>query len=237
VTHRRAVSTGLGGAECAQHSQRGRTARHRLRLAGRTMNAESREKELSELVRGINEANPQPRQEPKKRRKLAPHQRRKRRTNGGCLDCGVEVSLRIGPGYQHKRCEACRAIHNTTRVREYAKQYRNTKRGRVRLRTAQLTFSRGPKGRALKSRKDAMRRSRIEAAGESVDPKAVFERDHWTCGICHKPIDQQPIDWWRSESPTIDHIVPLAAGGSHTASNLQAAHRRCNLEKGARLAC
>jgi 5-methylcytosine-specific restriction endonuclease McrA len=31
---------------------------------------------------------------------------------------------------------------------------------------------------------------------------------------------------------TIDHIVPLAVGGSDRLDNLQPAHRMCNVEKG-----
>jgi 5-methylcytosine-specific restriction endonuclease McrA len=36
-------------------------------------------------------------------------------------------------------------------------------------------------------------------------------------------------------SPTIDHILPLARGGTHEPSNVQAAHFGCNAAKGARV--
>lgn len=34
---------------------------------------------------------------------------------------------------------------------------------------------------------------------------------------------------------SVDHIVPLARGGSHSADNVQSAHLLCNLRKGARV--
>ena len=59
----------------------------------------------------------------------------------------------------------------------------------------------------------------------------VLDRDKWVCGICGQPIDKDkkcPDDG----SPSIDHIVPLAQGGAHIYSNVQAAHFKCNWMKG-----
>lgn len=36
-------------------------------------------------------------------------------------------------------------------------------------------------------------------------------------------------------APTLDHIIPLAAGGTHEPSNCQCAHFSCNSAKGARV--
>lgn len=35
-------------------------------------------------------------------------------------------------------------------------------------------------------------------------------------------------------SASLDHVVPLAWGGEHTAANVQLAHLKCNVAKGAR---
>jgi 5-methylcytosine-specific restriction endonuclease McrA len=35
-------------------------------------------------------------------------------------------------------------------------------------------------------------------------------------------------------APTVDHIIPLARGGSHTWDNVQLAHHLCNSLKGDR---
>lgn len=57
----------------------------------------------------------------------------------------------------------------------------------------------------------------------------------WTglCGICGKRMERD-LPRGRSESPTIDHIIPVSKGGSHTVENLQWAHMGCNAGKGNR---
>lgn len=51
-------------------------------------------------------------------------------------------------------------------------------------------------------------------------------REHGAiCGLCEKPI-------LRMKDATIDHIVPLAKGGTDEYENMQLAHYDCNQEKG-----
>jgi 5-methylcytosine-specific restriction endonuclease McrA len=54
----------------------------------------------------------------------------------------------------------------------------------------------------------------------------VFERDGWVCGICGD--DVEPDD------ASLDHIVSMSNGGSHTYDNVQCAHTACNVRKGNR---
>lgn len=61
----------------------------------------------------------------------------------------------------------------------------------------------------------------------------VFERDGWVCGICDGPVDRE-LRWPDPWSPSLDHIVPMARGGQHLLENVQCAHLRCNISKGAR---
>lgn len=56
---------------------------------------------------------------------------------------------------------------------------------------------------------------------EQVDLGEVVQAADGRCGLCHQPIAPgEPMEF--------DHIVPIASGGSHTLSNLQLAHVRCN---------
>jgi 5-methylcytosine-specific restriction endonuclease McrA len=59
----------------------------------------------------------------------------------------------------------------------------------------------------------------------------VLERDGFRCGICLLAINPGlPVN--HPLALTIDHVVPLAAGGSDAIGNLQPAHRQCNVDKG-----
>ena len=62
---------------------------------------------------------------------------------------------------------------------------------------------------------------------------AVHERCGWTCHICELPID--PTEVYPSiASAVVDHIKPLALGGTNDDDNLASAHSYCNLVKGNR---
>lgn len=68
---------------------------------------------------------------------------------------------------------------------------------------------------------------------EDYDRNDIFERDDWICQICGEPVDPQLV-WPDMMRKSIDHIIPIARGGPDTAENVQLAHLRCNLRKGAR---
>lgn len=64
-----------------------------------------------------------------------------------------------------------------------------------------------------------------------VDRDAVFARDGGACGVCGEPVDGS-LAYPDPMSATVDHIVPLVAGGTHEPGNVQTCHLRCNLRKG-----
>ena len=65
---------------------------------------------------------------------------------------------------------------------------------------------------------------------EPIDPRVIFERDGWRCGICGR-MTRRDKAWPHPKAPTLDHIVPLARGGTHTKTNVQCAHWACNAAK------
>ncbi|MDP9396578.1 MAG: HNH endonuclease [Actinomycetota bacterium] len=60
------------------------------------------------------------------------------------------------------------------------------------------------------------------------------ERDGWRCWICGGDVDRAAP---RSGpgSPSIDHVLPRARGGTSERGNLRLAHRWCNGQRGSRL--
>ena len=83
-----------------------------------------------------------------------------------------------------------------------------------------------------KRRHDEYRRKarRMAAPVEEFEREEIFERDAWRCGLCGGKLSRN-ARWPHPRFPTIDHIIPFAAGGSHTRINVQAAHLSCNSAK------
>lgn len=59
-------------------------------------------------------------------------------------------------------------------------------------------------------------------------------RSNPVCHICGSPIDFH-LPHLDPMAFVIDHVIPLAKGGSDDISNVKAAHRTCNSTKRARL--
>ena len=71
------------------------------------------------------------------------------------------------------------------------------------------------------------RRARMRAAFvEPVSFAVLYKRDNGRCGICGKAVPRV--------SASIDHILPLSRGGSHSYANTRIAHRACNSTRGNR---
>jgi 5-methylcytosine-specific restriction endonuclease McrA len=63
----------------------------------------------------------------------------------------------------------------------------------------------------------------------------IFERDHWKCQLCGKRVARTKAVP-HPRAPVVDHVIPLAKGGTHEPANAQCAHFICNSVKGDRSA-
>lgn len=80
------------------------------------------------------------------------------------------------------------------------------------------------------------RRARLYGCEEfdsSITLEEVIERDHGICQICGLYVDKTDIEHGHIKRmyPTVDHIIPLSKGGTHTWDNVQLAHMMCNAGK------
>lgn len=67
--------------------------------------------------------------------------------------------------------------------------------------------------------------------GDKIDRIAVFEFHNWVCCVCKREIDKS----LRLPDPgaaTLEHVVPLSKGGTHSWENVAPSHHRCNSDKG-----
>lgn len=78
--------------------------------------------------------------------------------------------------------------------------------------------------------RDRRRARKRKAFIAPVSRHAIFQRDKWTCHLCGKRVkrsEQAP----HPLAPTIDHVIPLAVGGTHEPANCRTAHFLCNSTK------
>lgn len=138
-------------------------------------------------------------------RKAAAYQPRSARAIA-CANCGVEFLAKQGPAeYCSKSC--------------------------AQRSPAAIAARRSPQER--RRRAEARRRRRARLSGVRVEVVVLEDlliRDAWRCGICGKRIRKKAV-WPDLDSPTLDHVVPLARGGEHSKVNCQPAHFICNSTK------
>jgi hypothetical protein len=73
----------------------------------------------------------------------------------------------------------------------------------------------------------AYRRSKTRLGRPELDVQELGDRDGWRCHICGKAVRAR-VYRGRKMDPTIDHLIPYTAGGTHDAVNLALAHLSCN---------
>ena len=85
------------------------------------------------------------------------------------------------------------------------------------------------------ARGNAMSQS-FRLAGTGLHAR-LWESQAGLCALCGRAMPKSRFEVahasiWKRERPTIDHIVPRAAGGPDVPENLQLTHARCNRVKG-----
>lgn len=76
-----------------------------------------------------------------------------------------------------------------------------------------------------------IRRERIKQQRTAhVYRQQIYKRDNYTCQLCNEPVNMT-LNPQADMAPSLDHIIPLAKGGTHSPGNVQLAHRLCNSYK------
>ncbi len=65
---------------------------------------------------------------------------------------------------------------------------------------------------------------------EYINPRTIFVRDRWMCGLCGKRVDRA-LTYPHRMSASLDHLVPISRGGPHEPANVQCSHLACNMAK------
>ncbi|CAK6472652.1 hypothetical protein BFRIG_01868 [Peribacillus frigoritolerans] len=83
-------------------------------------------------------------------------------------------------------------------------------------------------------KKEALRRKRISSNGDvhwDISIERLMKRDKAVCYLCNELVLTN-LDTNHDYYPSIEHVKPIARGGTHTWDNVKLAHRKCNYEKG-----
>ena len=78
--------------------------------------------------------------------------------------------------------------------------------------------------RAAKATRRAVKRDAFVANVYRAD---IYERDGYRCQLCNKPVKRDAVVP-HPKAPVLDHVIPLAKGGTHEPANVQLAHFMCN---------
>lgn len=119
---------------------------------------------------------------------------------------------------------------NRERCNAATRKWRTENKDRMKTLNAKWHSENRDRVRSKVQRRRAIRKGRTEIIAEVIEPQKVFQRDGWRCGRCGKKVNKR-LKYPDPKSASLDHIVPLSAGGDHTYVNVQLAHLRCNLEK------
>jgi 5-methylcytosine-specific restriction endonuclease McrA len=84
-------------------------------------------------------------------------------------------------------------------------------------------YRKHPEG-ALENTRARRARQRGAPRVEKIDRAAIIARDQSICHLCGLVVPPEEM--------SLDHLIPLARGGSHTADNLAVAHLVCNKKRG-----
>lgn len=166
-------------------------------------------------------------------------------TTKACSKCRASLPLSAfspradRPGTYRSACRACR----TAESNEWARTHRANKiasKARWESLNREAESARHRRwyqnnADLKKDRVNARRSVELSAFVEAVKSAEVYRRDGYVCQICREPLDMDAV-FPRPLSPSVDHVIPLARGGTHEYANVQAAQLRCNLRKGTRAA-
>jgi 5-methylcytosine-specific restriction endonuclease McrA len=81
---------------------------------------------------------------------------------------------------------------------------------------------------------DTKKNHKRRAAGEiTISRQELVALRGSRCHICQRKIDVR-LNGLHPMGLTIDHLLPVSRGGTNDVSNLDVAHRRCNIARGNR---
>ena len=121
------------------------------------------------------------------------------------------------------------AKENREKQREAERKWRKANPEKVR--SYKQRYNQRPEAKDNKRERNKRRIKRMGGCKKHRRQRLdLLQRDGHVCGICSRPFAMKinGIDW---NEIHVDHIKPVAAGGTDDLANLQLAHAFCNMSK------
>jgi 5-methylcytosine-specific restriction endonuclease McrA len=116
--------------------------------------------------------------------------------------------------------------NNPEKTAEYRKKYHATEHGKETHRAKMRRYYASEYGQKMRRIRDAQRKARkknAEGRYTTQDVAYLYELQEARCAYCDVSLEDTGYH--------VDHVIPLAKGGTNYPSNLALACPRCNMEK------
>jgi hypothetical protein len=163
---------------------------------------------------------------------------------GECDRCGRHYFTNRSNSVHCDRCIDKIELEKTNRISNWKGKYIKCKEcgKRFEMRSSKSKFcSTKCSDKNYYRVKELRRRKKLQENGRvnyKISKRKLIEREGSKCKLCGEPVDFNDYHYKEEgyfiagpKYPSIDHIIPVAKGGTHTWDNVQLAHRHCNSVK------
>lgn len=127
-----------------------------------------------------------------------------------------------------KEYNARKYRENPTRYVESIKAWVAANPDRIKAKAARFQ-QRHPEAKRAQTQRDRARRKGVEGRFTAADIRTLRERQRNRCACCKSPFAKA-----KKNAYHVDHVIPIAGGGTNWPHNLQLLCPTCNLKKGAK---
>ena len=138
----------------------------------------------------------------------------------------------------HSQCKECEKKYEKNRDRNKkrvsAKRYRESHKAIEKARLQRWKKNNPEKYREYHTQKKLKNRCTVPYFDNDITLEKLYNLADGVCALCGGICDYEDYIFKGkyfiagNKYPSIDHIVPLSKGGSHTWDNVQLAHKQCN---------
>lgn len=143
-----------------------------------------------------------------------------------CREC---LRLTASPSASRTICKSCAPHHSYVVVTPHPIQCRQC--GATFIGKWRRLCDACSESNARRAHRSSRDRWKSLVRGRSYRVSDIYERDGWRCHLCGKVCTRgEKVP--HPKAATIDHLVPIAAGGSDDPANVATAHFICNSKRG-----